>query len=249
MTRASEELDKALPWEKEEVTIANKYLNERCGLLHLSWALDHYWGLVARDIILPTANAVYDQLVKKDLSEKNKLITNDADDRVYFIPSKDKKVWVHTSQCYDFLYIIKNNTEQDLHIRRIFRTWRKDSSTSIKDLIGNFKLALQNADTLGEYNDDHYRYSNRPSLEAYRKIDFQIPYTKNQNGARFYGDFRDGGYVLSYEGWLSKHSKPRVEGSKYVFNTLESLTTCYLPCVARDLELDTPQLKGYEINR
>lgn len=239
-----------LPWAEDEKRIANHYLNENCGALHLAWVLDHYWGLVTQKVILPTASLIYDELLKKDYSEKNKLDIHDGE--VYFIPSDNKKVFVQTTQSRDFLYIININKTKDswnnLHIRRIYRELdQTDDWYSDKELIGNMKLALQNIDTLMEYHDDHYQFSSRPSLEAYRKIDFKIPYyPKDHMKERSnYGDFRDGGYILSYDGYLSDISTPRVEGAKYVFHDLEMQATSYLPCLASELEIKIPHLDGY----
>lgn len=244
---------KPLPWAADEAGVANKYLNEKCGTLHLGWVLDHYWGLVTQKMILPAALKIHAALVEKGHSEKNSLMWGDADGDIFFIPSKDKKVFVHTTQSRDFLYIINNRSEFgddgdcSFHIRRIYRAFKEDRCYTSKELIGSMKLARQHADTLSEYHDDDYRYSHRPSLEAYRKVDFQIPYhPKDREKERdYYGDFRDGGYILSYDGWQARRVHPRVEGSKYVFTELETLATCYISSMACDLEIDIPHLDGY----
>jgi hypothetical protein len=238
-----------LPWEASEKTIAEKYLSEQCGVLHLSWAMDRYWGLVTEKVILPNAIAVYDALVKKKHTEKNPLDFHN--DTAFFIPCKNRKVWVHTTQSRDYLYIIGSDfpslREDDLHVRRIYRDIMEDKYTVDELKNGDIKTMLKYADTLSECHDDHYRYSHRPSLEAYRKVGFQVPYhpTDREKERDFYGDFRDGGYILSYSGWMAKSVHPKVEGSKYVFADLEHLATCYLPCVADALDLDTPRLDGY----
>lgn len=238
-----------LPWEANEKTVAEKYYNEKCGPLHLSWAMDRYWGLVTERVIMPNAIAIHEALVQKGHNEEN-VFDFASDDTTFFIPCKNRKVFVHTTQSRDYLYIVGSDfpelREDDLHIRRIYRQW-KDSYYTAKECFGTVKRALQYADTLNEYSDDHYQYSHRPSLEAYRKVNFQIPYhpKDHMKEKSYYGDFRDGGYVLSYNGWMSKASGPRVEGSKYVFSDLEIIATCYLTCLADALELSTPRLDGY----
>lgn len=238
-------------WEDDEKATATKYLNETCGTLHLSWVLDHYWGLVTEKVILPAAHIIYDKLVEKDFSEKNKSTYGDADGHIFFIPSPNKKVWVHTTQSRDYLYIISNDSRlgsewQDLHIRRIYREY-DGTLFSKKELISSMDKAIENAEFLMECHDDHYKYSSRCSLEAYRKINFKIPFSPKDHmkEVSHYGDFRDNGYILSYNGWRAKTSHPTVEGAKMAFTDLEVITNCYLPSVASDLEVSVPGLRGY----
>lgn len=255
LERIKADLAKGLPWEADEKAFATKYLNEKCGTLHLGWVLDHYWGLVTERVILPSARIIYNELVKRGHDEKNTLMWGDADGHVCYIPSKDKKVFVHTTQNRDYLYIINEKDDEDnwggrFDIRRIYRQWDKDDWTVGQLQESGDKLiekCIEFAGSLEEYHDDHYRYSHRPSLEAYRKVDFKIPYhpVDREKERDYYGDFRDGGYVLSYEFFLARTSHPTVEGSKYVFSELEMLATCNIPSIGMDLDIELPSLDGY----
>lgn len=253
LQRMLDDMDYSCWWRFDEKTIATKYLNESCGPLHLSWILDHYWGLVTKTTILPSAHLVYDELVKKGHTEENTLMWGDADGHVCYIPCKNKKVFVHTTQNIDFLYVISETGRHGgrdygrFDIRRIYRDWEEDSwqaDEARKD--SSVQHWLSHADSLMEHHDDHYRYSRRPSLEAYRKVGFQIPYhPKDREKERdYYGDFRDGGYILSYDFFHAK-DHPRVEGSKIVLTELELLATCWLPSIGHDLDIELPQLGGY----
>jgi len=229
-----------------EMATAQQYLEMECGTLHLSWAMDSYWGLITQNYILPTARLVYDQLVARAATEKHPFSVGDDD--VFFIPKKKKKVFVHTTQSVDLLYVIQDKEGTDLgrfDVRRLYRRFSKRGGYSIKDLIGSLKKALRHADTLSEYSDDNSQFSRRPSLEAYRQVKFQIPYHPDDRDKEpdFYGDFRDGGYILSYDFFTGKQC-PTVEGSKYVFNELDTLASHWLPSVARNLGLEPEPKDG-----
>jgi hypothetical protein len=245
----------------KEREFGKHFANTKCGILHAQWAMEAFWGEVTQNVILPGCLAIHAALVKKGITKKKCINFNDADDDVYFIKTKDKnrKVFVHSTQSRDYLYIIEETTAWDLktskslpahnlHIRRIFRDLKKDPHLVIeleKEITIN-KL-LQYANTLNEFHDDHRKWlSDRPSLQAYKRIDFEIPYTKEHMKERsFYGDFRDGGYILSYDGYLAKAAGPRVEGSVYSFTELTHISTIYLSCIADELEIKVPKLDGY----
>ncbi len=152
--------------------IAQKLSQNECGELFLGWLMDEYWGHIVKDTLLPNANKIYDALVAKGITQDKKLDFNDADDTAFYIPSPTGvKVWVHTTQNLDFIYIID---DKKFHVRRIYRTWgKRNSYQKVKDVIGSLKKALQNADYLSEYHDDHYEYSRRHSLDYYCKKNFR----------------------------------------------------------------------------
>ena len=254
LTKIKEVVARGLPWEADEKAIATKYLDESCGTLHLEWVMDHYWGLVTEKVILPSARIIYDELVKRGHGEKNTLMWGDADGHVCYIPCEGRKVFVHTTQSRDYLYIINEGETEDswggrFDIRRIYRQLEKDDWTYEELMKGKRSInkMLEYADSLAEHHDDHKKWAtNRPSLEAYRRINFEIPYTKEHMKEKsFYGDFRDSGYILSYEFFRARTSHPTVEGSKYVFYDLEILATCNLPSIGMDLDIKLPGLSGY----
>jgi hypothetical protein len=240
-----------LPWAADEKAIATKYLNEKCGPLHLAWALDHYWGLVTQQVILPGSLAIYEELLKHNLTEDNPRMWGDADGSIFYIPCADKKVFVHKTQGSHYLYIIQGTDESygRFDIRRIYPDLQEDDyvyQQAMKDRY-NIDNLLSCAHDLMSFNDDHKRWaSERPSLEAYRRIDFKIPYTlEHMKELCHYGDPRDHGYILGYDFNTAKIVHPMVEGSTHVFAELETIATCYLGSMACDLNIEVPELSGY----
>lgn len=178
------------------------------------------------------------------------------------------KVVVHTNQCRDYLYILTEYPSwkkgappnYDFHIRRIWRTWESVSKHGRDDLDdlyaevtndperplrqGNtehkqmskeefIETVLSSLPSYEGIADDHYKYTNRPSIEYYRKRGFNMNGDASFNG--IYGDMRDRGFVFSMQGrgWGG-----RAEYTAEKFNLLDTITTCYLPSVARDLEVE-----------
>lgn len=222
--------------------VAQHYFKKNTGALHLSWVLDNYFGLVAQHLLYPASNLIHAALVERGHTEDNPLHCW-GDHHLFHIPCKGKSVFVHTGQSRDFLYILNRPDDQDdygksFHIRRIYRQIDADYHNKA-EILASLEGAVNNADDLMEHHDDTYRYSRRPSLEAYRKIGFQIPYhpVDREKERDHYGDFRDGGYVLSYEHSLSKYTGPKVEGCKYVFTELELISGCYMPGYLEALEI------------
>ena len=123
---------------------AEKFFNQRCGSLHLNWSIDAYWKMVAEKVMIPYIIAIYDTLKERGYDENNKLMYGDADGDVFWLPAKDKntKVFVHTNQCRDYLYIYTPTLDwdkkpaHDLHIRRIWRNYKAKSwnAEDIQDL-------------------------------------------------------------------------------------------------------------------
>lgn len=230
-----------------EEELAIEYLNTEYGVIHLEWLLENYWGQVCKKTILPTARLVYQELNNRGIKEEGDPFCCSPDGTAYYIPHATKQVFVQTTQGRDFLYII-DEINKRFDVRQIFRKWGEDERDMYPDdkMIGSINNALEHVDLFSEYNDDHAEFSRRPSLEAYRKVGFQIPYQPEDHmkGLSFYGDFRYGGYLLSYEFYCRQSC--RVDGAKYSHTDLEVLATCYLPCLARDLEIkNIPTLEGY----
>lgn len=203
-----ENLVKRLEWKLDLATdskfasiYVDKELNNECGDLHLQWVVDKFWGQITHKVILPNGRKLYEALVVGNHTVEN-MFDNNNDQYMYYIPTgNNKKVWVHTTQNSDFVYIITEENRNIVQrprfdIRKIFKEHNSESHfCSDKELIGSINNAIHNADYLIECHDDEYDYSKRHSLEFYRKINFNIPSYENH----IYGDGRDGGYVLSYE--------------------------------------------------
>lgn len=200
--------------EREEVRIARKLFeggaDTRCSMLHMQWTNEHFWGFVAQKEFLPCAEKIYQYLNTHKITEDKKIDFNDLDDSMWFIPHKDKKIFVHTSQNLDSVFIIDG---LDFHIRRIYRDFSNYSWLTAEDLTDINKI-LEHVPTLTECHDDHYQYSQRPSLNAFVKDDFEMKYK----------DFRDPGYILSYNSYYAKYGQaPRVEGAQYSISELSAI--------------------------
>lgn len=216
MTDDLKQLCMPLPWEAKEVEFSEHYAKQECGTQQLSWAVDAYWGLITQRNIIPNAIAMHAFLVEKNHTVDNKWESCGADVYYYYIECKNAKVIVLLTQGIDYLMMLSDNGKS-FHVRRIYRQLKKDGMyPSAKEICKNIQSAIANVPTLEEYNDDHHRFSRRPSLEAYRNINFNM---ERYTGQLTYCDFRDPGYVLSYFAPpTSRHS--RIEGSTYSFHDL-----------------------------
>jgi hypothetical protein len=183
-------------------------LNHNCGSLHLSWLMGNYWALIVKETILPNAIKIYDDLVAKNFNEDNKFYFHN--DKAFFIPAKNNiKVFAHFTSNLDYIFIMN---KEKFHVRRVYRTWNKKGYLKAKEISGTLSKALMSVETLSEFNDDHYAYSRRPSLNAYRKKNFNVTY----------GDGRDPGYVLSYNDFYALDNKlNRVEDIKCSIGDME----------------------------
>jgi hypothetical protein len=246
-----------MPNDKSRKEFADRFFDMKCGPLHLAWHIDAYWKKVTEDMILPAVFGIHTSLTNNNYTENNKHGFNDADDTIFYIPAGDKKVFVHTTQSRDFLYVYdENEYEKNLHIRRLWRKYsRNNFYYNVKDVIRSIQSAINNVDHLSEYSDDNAEFSFRPSLQFYKSIGFEISHdAKNKDGKgnlnNTCGDFRDGGYILSYKArkkYNSDETYPAIlEGTKYSFVDLESLTTCLIPYVTEELEFEHTRLKGYQ---
>lgn len=247
--------------QKAKAEFAAHFFDMKCGPLNLEWAIDAYWGKVVKEVLRPTIVDIYHALVNRNITEDNKIYTNDADSATYYIPHQTRKVFVSTTQSRDFLYVYEEDKfRPSLHVRRI---WREATSNKLhykpSVMLKDIQSAINHADHLSEFADTTAQYVMRPGLQYYKEIDFAIPSDedkyvgKNKSLRRTFGDFRDPGYVLSFEDWPSDegidYPPPRVEGSKYTFKDIEILATCFIPCLARELGIECRHLSGYEYNR
>lgn len=127
--------------DDDRQTFAERFFNQRCGSLQLNWNIDAYWKMVAEKVMIPYIVTIYDTLKARGYDENNKLMYGDADGNVFWLPAKDKKtkVFVHTNQCIDYLYVYTPTLDwdkkpaHDLHIRRIWRHY-KDKSWRVRDI-------------------------------------------------------------------------------------------------------------------
>lgn len=238
--------------EPEISQMVDFFYNHRSSVLHLNWFLDAYWTKVTKEQFLPGLLAVYNKLVEKKISEKKPMYWGDADGKLYYIPNDERKVFVFTTQSQDYLFVLTPMTgieyfpdaeegkhfgeefeTHSLHIRRIWRKFDKEHYAFDKDRLKDVKAVLDNVESLAEFCDDHSQYPQRPSLEMYRKINFDLDNFHDK--PRFYGDIRDSGYILSMN---DRYGMVGVEGTKYSHNELEMLSTVNLGVMFHDLDID-----------
>ncbi|HEY5268057.1 MAG TPA: hypothetical protein VII94_02900, partial [Candidatus Saccharimonadales bacterium] len=238
-------------------SIAQFYSTQRCGLLHLGWALDTFWTKVTNEFFIPSLVKIYDALVAKGLSEDNKLSVCDADGHMYYIPNKDRKVIVYTTQTRNYLFILEPYKTREyfpdkppsqmfgeeyethsLHIRKFWEHYNKEYGYLDEKKFKDIKYLIENADVLEEFADDHAEYPQRYSLDMYKKVNFNID--NHVKKPSFFGDMRDSGYIIT----VSQMYK-RADKTTGTFQELELIATCDIGCMAYELDLKIPVLPGY----
>ncbi len=228
-----------------ENIFAQHFFNDHVGYLHLEWMVDRYWTLVTKEIIIPGFVKLFNALADKGHDESNKLSWGDADGYFYYIPRKaDEKrmVMVYTSQSRDYLIILTENSSWDyashsIHIRRIWRDYKRGSIYDVKDKTKSAAAVINNLSSFEDYNDNNARYPQRPGLYLYQQIGYDL--SKFHDQPRFYGDIRDPGYVLSYDG---RYQISRIEGTKYSSTDIQYFATTYLNSLAYELDVEVKSL-------
>lgn len=99
------------------------------------------------------------------------------------------------------------------------------------------KAVLDRVESHEEMADDHSQYPQRPSLEYYRARGFNMgqdnTYAKGEKFNHIYGDCRDPGYIISLGGFSATDLRTARKMPE-----LEYISSLYLPCIARDLDLE-----------
>jgi len=222
--------------------LATVFQRISCPTLYLEWTVDRYWGNYCRKYVFQTLDRIYDQLVKEKHAEKNPRNYNDCDDNLWYVPDPKKdgrRIIIHTSQNTNLIFIWEKKTISDvwfefsrLHIRRYFDKYetniddldkwekkeRERDEQEYKDK--GILWSIRNAENLSEYSDDVLKnpYPKRHGLDHYKKNKFEVKY----------GDFRDAGYVLTYQ-------RNNVEGSMRRHDFIKLVLDCYLPCMLSEL--------------
>jgi hypothetical protein len=238
-------------YEKEIEEFASFFAQDDVRVLHLNWALDAYWTKITKKVFIPELLTIYQKLFEKGITEDKYISWGDADGTLYYIPSKGKKVIVFTTQCIDYLFILqpmmareyfpdaielkdkfgKEYETHSIHIRRVWRPYKKGDIYNLKEIKQSVNAMLDSVETLEGFADDFSQFPQRPSIELYRKIDFNLD--KYQESPRFYGDFRDAGYILSYK---DKYSNGRVDGTQHSHTDLQILSETNLGCMLYEIE-------------
>lgn len=245
--------------EPKEKEFVDHFSSKKGSVYHLNKTLDAFWGRITNKVFVPVLLSIYDKLVETNRTKDAKKIWwGDADGDLYYIPNEKRKIIVFTTQSRDYLFVLTpmerieyNPDAEDggkigeeyesysLHIRRVWRPLEKDSIWDQENILSNINNALDAVETLEEYADDFSKYPQRPGLALYEKIDFDLD--EYHDEPRFYGDFRDPGYILSYN---DRFFSELVEGTKYSHIELEMLYTNSLNVMAAELDLDLPHLEG-----
>lgn len=228
-----------------EHVFAQHYFNDHVGYLHIEWMVDRYWTLVTKEIITPGFIKLFNALVEKGHDDTNKFSWGDLSGYFYYIPRKAEEkrmVMVYTSQSRDYLIILTENPNWDhashsIHIRRIWRDYKPGTIYDLKDKIKSARAVINNLNYFEDYNDNNATYPDRPGLALYEQIGYDL--SKFHDRPRFYGDIRDRGYVLSYDG---RYEISRVEGTKYSFTDIQYFATTYLAHLAHELGVDVRSL-------
>lgn len=245
-----------MSYDKEK--IAEYFANKTCGNLHIAWLLDAYWGQMTKQFILPAAIAIHKNLVRNKYTKASPArIHNDT---LFFVKPNKKflppegvdlqlntNVFVWNTPNKNFLFIMNGKDNNiNLHIRQVWNSYKKSDEVYLKYITKDVDEAIANAENLAMFSADKSKYSIRPNLETYKTNNFQIPFVPKDhlNYKCHYGDFRDSGYVLSFESW-----RTNVEGSKLCFPTIEFIATCLIPFGIRELKIKKIKLpNGYNLN-
>lgn len=235
--------------QKARKNFADKYVQKSCGWLHLGWDIDAYWTKVTKHFLIPASELIYQELVKKNHTEENKLYSCTGSYQFWYIPtqSETRKVFIQDSYDRTYLFVYdESKYGQTFHIRRVWKVWSPDKSDwrteKILDLIESKNVSgiLSHLDLLENFADDHYEFSRRHSLDFYKLLDFNFDEYDDEH--RIYGDARDLGYVISYEA-SGRHSY-RIKDTIHSFGTLEYISTCALSIMAQELNINIPRING-----
>jgi hypothetical protein len=183
----------------------NCYMEDQigdCGKLLLEWTQEKLWGKVVLQSI-PRLKTVWQYLHDNKHTKNNTLGYGDIDGSIWVEYPKQLNEWpdkrkliIHTSHCTcadDNTHIFILNTESSfihdiLHVRTV---WPRQNSR------GGYKVKKTKKNPKGWFSWGDDRDIKRPSLNTYRKRNFEYSYQ----------DGRDRGYVLS----LKYFGTPKIE--------------------------------------
>lgn len=230
--------------EETKKQIVDYYSTSHCGLLHFGWAVDALYTRITNDWMIPSLQLIHAELVRKGIDEKNLMWHGDADGKMFYIEHPTVQVIVYTGQSRDYLFMINQEPswfenekpKYSLHIRRIFRTFKRDSISQLKKATSSIKNILDNVETFEEFADDHSDYPQRPSLELYRKQKFTVAQDKE---SIYHGMGVDPGYVLSYE---HQHDMSQVDHAVWALSDINQAISVHIPCMAAELRITIPKL-------
>ncbi len=211
-----------------DVVFADVLSKHKCPTLHLEWMIEKLWGTQFNKYVIPYYDRVYDFLVKNKHNQKNKFDLHDQE--IWFERSKEDKVFCHTTQNHNFVYIKQHN--YFLHIRRFWHEYKLDPKDKFEVEDDNFfkkeaekrgmEIGIQFADALSCYADDFHdnEFVHRPSIKYFRKNKF----------SPLYQDHRDLAYVATLHNLSGE-----IRGAFEHHTLLKLILTCYFPNIVENL--------------
>lgn len=210
----------------EEENIAKDIINKQ---LCISEVIDSYWSSIVKNTAIPNFIEIYKELVNKKYTENNPHCFNDADDSIYYIKSKSKKIVVYTTQNKKFLFIyFKEKFGQNFFIRQFY-----DDVKNIKLNFKDKKELFDYCSNLNNYSNVGSAYTERPNFQTFTKNNFK----KGSND--FVGDFADPGHILSYKEYFSV--KPNDYANMKVWSNhvdLKYVIGFYLKFICQELKVN-----------
>jgi hypothetical protein len=219
----------------------------------MNWGIEYYVNRKLKKVI-PKFLALYNFCVDNKYTLDNYFEWGGGDRQVSFIPSKDKQVLYFTNQNIKFVCVMNDSR---FHIREVYDDlfapenadygfYSLGSYGSIdcfrEGLKADNGLEIAVSNLVGKYSRwsdciEGNQYPSRIDLKNMIKFDFD-----SKSEAFRYGDGRDEGYVLSYNGFNGRCDVNNHHQANYIFSDLvgacEGVPKRYLTAVERDIKLD-----------
>lgn len=219
----------------------------------MNWGIEYYLNRKLEKVI-PKFLALYNFCVDNKYTLDNYFEWGGGDRQVSFIPNKDKQVLYFTNQNVKFVCVMNDSR---FHIREVYDDlfapenadygfYSLGSYGSIDCFREGIKadngLEIAVTNLIGKYSRwsdciEGNQYPSRIDLKNMIKCDFD-----SKSEAFRYGDGRDEGYVLSYNGFNGRCDVNNHHQANYIFSDLvgacEEVPQRYLTAVERDAKLD-----------
>jgi len=187
---------------------------DEVGEMYLEWTVDEFFRLQIKKRI-ENIKFIYSQLVKHKFTEKNRYEYNDLDNHIFYLPCKKPEedyetmtVFVMTSQTTNYIVVykeldFKTKKEEKIYIYRYWdQYWDVHDKKDKWDIeeaqkYKNVEYAIIHSRWLVDRYSDNIKgnkYVFRPDLKMYKKSNFKT----------YYGDHRDGGFILGYNSFMSR---------------------------------------------
>jgi hypothetical protein len=164
--------DKDSQEEQTKKDFVDKYIQKCCGWLYLGWDIDAYWTKVIKDFIVPASELIYQELVKNNHSEENKLYSCNDSYQFWYIPtqSQTRKVFVQDSYERTYLFVYdESKYGKTFHVRRVWKVWNPNKSDwrtekildlvdskDVSNILSHINLLENFADDLQDLNEEKY---------------------------------------------------------------------------------------------